>query len=528
MIADLHALSYLEYRQIVNRIRHTLRQPGRALLYLFVIGYFAVVTVARQHGHRAFHVSSIPEPYASILFFAYVTLLGVMMYGAASGIVGAFSSAADARFLSGSPLSERLVVLWLQLRRSAISIARMIFTLVLYALMFSGSGTFSGIGLAVIGGTLLATGTAVPMLKLRRFVGTRTAQSLGGAVAAAGILPMIILLTTLQPRPVTLQWADAIERLGAGYAFNALFDANPVALMALYAAGAFVIALSFVSGTGLYPDLYASSLRMQAFRERQTRMHAGLTIEHKYEQRNARVSNPLLDMLRGPWTIVWKEWIAFVRSPSMQRMFYFGLLACAAIGAVFGHVVSSSKNEMEEAVALASVAGNMMLIFVAMGSAIGLSTDISKPLWWMARDPLWVRLFAWTIATSWRLAACLAVGIGVWAFVLHSGILAAAGIPIAIAVVLHLRAVGLMLYSLFPSTIDQRGPLAIVRAFLTYLLAAPPAIAAFIVLLHDLRHPGMAIATGVACSLIETMLIVAFAGWRIAGQGVAFARAEAM
>src|SRR5579862_3918103 len=111
MIADIRALAYLEYRQAVNRALETLRQPARAVMYLFVFGYFAVVTVIRQRHSPAFALIHTPEPYASTLFFAFVTFLGILMYGAASGIVGAFSSASDARFLSGSPISESLVVL---------------------------------------------------------------------------------------------------------------------------------------------------------------------------------------------------------------------------------------------------------------------------------------------------------------------------------------------------------------------------------------------------------------------------------
>jgi putative ABC exporter len=244
MIADLGSLVYLEYRQIANRIRQTLRQPARAIMYLFAVAYFVVVAVMRHSGHKVLTFVAVPEPYASALFFVYVTLVGVMMYGAASGIVGAFSSPADARFLSGSLISQRLVIMWLQLRRSGTSMARMIFTLLLYALIFSGSGTFAGLGLATIGGTLIATASAIPMLKLRRVVGTRAAQSLAGAVAAIGILPMVILLASFPPNANALAWAHQVERLGAGDAVNALIDGRAIALAALFAFGAFAIALS--------------------------------------------------------------------------------------------------------------------------------------------------------------------------------------------------------------------------------------------------------------------------------------------
>jgi hypothetical protein len=527
MIDGLSALAYLEYRQIVNRIRYTARQPARVLVYLIALVYIVAVAVMRHNSRHTMPVAAIPEPYASALFFAYITLLGIMMYGAASGIVGAFSSPADARFLSGSLISQRIVIIWLQLRRSGASIGRMIFTLLLYTLIFSTSGTSAGIGLATIGGTLVATLSAIPVLKLRRITGTATAQSLAGAIAAIGILPMAILLATLPPNGMRHEQAAAVERLGAGLAFNALFDGNAAALAGLYGFGVLLIAVSYVLGTGLYPDLYATSMRVLAFRDRQRRGTTAFSLEHQYEHRGAHGSHRVFGVLRGPWTIVWKEWIAFMRSPSMQRMFVFGVLVCAAVGALFGYITIGSKDALEQSILLASTAGNMIVIFVAMGSAIGLSSDISKPLWWMGRDALWLRLLAWTIGASWRLAICLAVGIAAWAIALHIPAIALAGIPIAIAVVLYLRAIGLAIYSLFPSTFDQRGPLAMVRALLTYLMAAPPAFLAAVVLLVS-RSLSAGIIAGILCSLIETLLLVAFASARMAGQGVTFARAETM
>jgi hypothetical protein len=365
------------------------------------------------------------------------------------------------------------------------------------------------------------------MLKLRRAIGTGTAQSLAGAVAAIGILPMAILLASLPPNGVSREAAASVERLGLGFAFNALFNGNAPALIALYGFAAMLIAVSYVVGTGLFPDLYASSMRVLAFRERQRRGTATFSMEHRYERRGAHGSHPIFDVMRGPWTIVWKEWIAFMRSPSMQRMFVFGVIACAAVGTLFGYTTIGSKDALEQTAFLASTAGNMIVIFVAMGSAVGLSNDVSKPLWWMGRDALWLRLLAWTAGASWRLAACLAAGIAAWAIAMHAPIIALAGIPSALAAALYLRAIGLALYSLFPSTFDQRGPLAMVRAILTYLMAAPPAIIGTVVLLV-MRSVAYGVLTAILCSLVETLLLVAFASARIAGQGVAFARAETM
>lgn len=527
MQADLAALWYLEYRQTVNRVRETIRRPGRALIYVFAIGYFIFSGIMRSRGHIAgVAMHAVPEPYAGVLMFAYVTLLGVVCYGAASGIVGAFASTADARFLTGSLLSERTVVVWLQLRRCASGVLRMLFSLILYMIVFSRSGTFSGIGFAVVGGTIVATAAAIPMLKMRVVAGARPAQSLAAAIAAAGILPMVILLSTLISRDM-MHTASAIEGFGAGAAFNALLNGNTAALLALYAFAAGLIALSFALGEGLYPDLYAASLRLIAHREKQRRGGtAAFNMEHRYERRSF-ARRTFFDRLSGPWTIVWKEWIAFVRSSSMQRIFVLGLLACAAGGAILGNVAAHSHDPLGETIAFSSMAANAIVIFVAMGSAIGLGGDLSKPLWWMGPDPLWMRLFAWITGTSWRLAACLAIGLAAWSAAMHLPAVALAGIPIALAAVCYLRAVGLALYAIFPSSIDQRGPLAMVRALLTYVLAAPPIVVGVVTGVL-LRSVGAGIAVAIVTSIAETFGLIAFASARISGRGIAFAQAESM
>src|SRR5690348_15110760 len=104
---------------LLHRIQTAFRQPARAVMYVIVVGWFAMMAFFRTHAPTRVASIVIPAPFASAILFAFVALLGIIMYGAASGFVGAFSSAGDARFLCGSRLSEMAVVTWLQLRRSA-------------------------------------------------------------------------------------------------------------------------------------------------------------------------------------------------------------------------------------------------------------------------------------------------------------------------------------------------------------------------------------------------------------------------
>ncbi|HZT13230.1 MAG TPA: putative ABC exporter domain-containing protein [Candidatus Baltobacteraceae bacterium] len=525
MNGGLSALAYLEWRQIVNRCMSVVRRPGRALLYLFVFAYFTFIAVFRARNHGALPGASVAEPYASAIFFAYVTLLGVMAYGAASGVAGTFSSSAEALFLTRSHIPERLVVMWLQLRRCASAILRMTFTLVIYTVMFAASGLVLGVSLAVVAGSALAAAIAIPMLKLRAVAGMRSAQSFAGALAAAGLLPLLVLLSTLIG-PEMRHAAHGIEQLGAGRAVNAVFGGNPAAVWSFFGAAALLIGGSFAVGTGLGPELYAASIRASQFRERAKRGGGAVfAMEHAY--RRSGGSSQGREPLRGSWTIVWKEWLALRRSGSIQRLFVLGAGACVVCGTIFGRMAAASKDPLLETALFAYMATNLIVMFVAMGSAIGLAADLRKPLWWIGPDPLWMRLLAWMCGTSWRVALALCAGVAAWAIAMRAPGLILAGFPVAAAAVLQLRAVGLVLYALFPSSVDQRGPLALVRALLTYLLALPPALLAVAgaLLLHS-AAAGAALA--IAASIAETALLLAVASARISGSGVAFAQAEAL
>lgn len=529
-MSDFGPLAYLEWRQLINRFKLIVRQPARAILYVVVLGYLVFLAIVRIYS-RGFYGSyssarfaMLPEPYASALLFAFVALIGIVAYGAASGIAGTFSSPADARFLCGSRLSERSVVIWLQLRRSAWALFRMLFSVFILAIIYIRSGSFGGIGLTALGGTLLVTGAAIPVLKLRAVRGARAAQTLGAALVAIGLLPVAILISSLM-EPHWLPWTHAIERLGAGSAVHALVTGNALALAALYAAAIALLVTSFACGTNLYPELYSASLRLAEYRSRRRRPSAMFVSEHTY-RRQSDVSGKFFEGLRGAWTIAWKEWIAFMRSSSLRRMFIIGAIACVFIGVVFGRIALRERDPLGASLNLGASAGNALVILVAFASSVGLAADLRKPMWWIGPDSLWMRLFAWTLATSFRMAICLGLGLIAWAAVLHSAILVAVGIPAALAAVVYLRATGLALYAINPYGFDQRGPMAMLRVLLTYLFAIPPIVAAVVAWAIFDHSPGAGMAAGIAVAIAEALLLITFSAARIAGRGAAFAQGE--
>jgi hypothetical protein len=526
-VSDFLTLAYLDSHQLLHRVQSIFRSPGRAILYLVIAAWFVMMAVLRTHTRSPLLSVNVPEPFASAIMFAFVALLGIIMYGAASGFVGVFSSAADARFLCGSRLSETAVVTWLQLRRCASVVLRTAFAVLFYALILPAGRHVSitgVVGVTIIAATLFTAATAVPMLKLRAVAGARVAQTIAAAIVAAGLLPVAVLLGSLL-NPAFSGWAADVQQSGAGFAINALFHGNPAAIGSFYAAAAGMLALSFVTGRDLYPELYSSSLRVLAYRQRRRRLPGVLTAERSY-QIGSPAKFRLFESASGAWTIAWKEWIAFVRAPGAKRMFFIGLIGCAIAGAILGTAAKQSRDPLDTALVMAASIANMVIIFITIASSFGLAADLRKPLWWMGPDPIWLRLLAWVLATSWRLSVCIAAGTIVFAATLGIYGVAVAGIPIAIAISIYLRSIGLALYALLPSGLDQRGPLAMLRALLTYVFAVP-AIAAAVTAGVLTRSFVPAAVAGIACALCEALVLIVFAAARIQGRGATFAQAEA-
>lgn len=518
---DAAALWFLERRQTANRIKLIFRSPGRAAFYAFAVLYFAFLGFlrsARVHG-----APSLPEPFAGAAFFAFITLLGVVAYGAAGGLSGAFASPADARFLAGSLLDQRIVVFWLQLRRTATTMLRMLVTILLYAMLSVRSPGILGVALTVLGASAASTAVSVPMLQVRKKLGPAVAKGIAGAIAAIGIFNMLAVLSgVFTPNAV----ANGVQHLGTGIFANALFASNPIAQAILWAFAAALVALAWFSGNDLYPELYAASLKAMSLRERaRGGASAAFKIQHAYKYTAPAKRWSFFAGFRGAWAAAWKEWTGFMRSPSLQRLFFAGLAGMTLAGWILGTLTSHSARAAEESYAFAPAAYITYIMFVAMGSAVTLGADLGKPLWWMGPDALRTRLWAWIAATSWRSALVLYAGIAAWAIAARVPAALLYGLPLAAATVAQLRAVGLTIYSMFPSTIDQRGPMGAVRALLTYVFSLPPIAVATVCMIFG-HSAALAVAAAVGTEMLEVSTLVVFSASRIAGSGAAFARAE--
>ncbi len=511
MRRDLEALIYLESRQLRNRLRQTLRRPASAVLYLIVTIYIIAASAMRMHAGPP-HPVQIPEPYASAVAFGYLALIGLTAYSAALGFGAAFQNQADARFLTGSLINERTVVLWLQLRRSAARAARLLLTALFYIFFIARFGTLGGMTLTIAGATLLLNAPTIPFVKLHSIIGRR-AGAVSLCIAIAGALATLLALSGKFRASAASQ---TIVGIGAGRALDAMLLGNPIAVGAFYASIVVLFYATYFAGGNIYPEIYASSLFMRQFVRRSGVPTRTFTPSKR---------SPVLDSMTGAWTIIWKDAIVFGRSRGLRQLFWLGIVVAIVLGALLGSLSRWSNDAIAQTIAFGSVALNLALIFVSVGWGVSIVDDLRKPLWWLGDDTLFERLFAWAAVSSWKPAAIGSAGVAAWGIACAAPAALVAAIALVIALLLNLRGIALALYAALPSSSDQRGAVPILRVLLAYALMVPPALAgaAGAILLHS---GAAAVIGALAISLAETLLLILFAAARICGRGVTFAQAQ--
>lgn len=497
-------------------------------MYVLAIAYFVFIGGARfwAAGHHAHgHTSVVPEPYASGIFFGALLVLTLVLVSAAGGKVGAFTSLADARFLIGSRLRERNVIVWLQLRTSWRLIARLLFLIIFYTILYSAAGSFLGMALSMAGFVAFCASFSIPTMRLQRRFGTRAGfvlPTVTGTCAIAGLTALAAGFLF----PQQAHFSTAVEHLGLGRLILAMLAGSWLPIALLYALTVLMGATAYWGAEDLYPELYHGSSRMIDLVRRRRRNPFAF-------ERGAPAMPPTATSARivgrggmhGAWSILWKDWVVFKRSRGSRYFFFAGIALAIGAGAALGVAVRRMHDPMGASIGLAASIGNLLVVFVAMYSSASLAADIGKPLWWLNVDALRARLYVQIVATSWRLALCIALWLLTWAIVIPSAHFALAAIPVSAAVVVFLRAIGLALYSLFPSAIDQRGPIAMLRIFALYVLVLPP-LAAGIFAGYFSHAVAAGVGTGMFVAVIQALLLIEFAAARIARSGNAFARAE--
>jgi len=529
-LSAIATLGWLESRQLLNRLRESIRQPARLIVVALGIVYIGfllwVRTLPASVGvmrPSAIHLG-VPEPFASMVGFGCVALIALTFQLTAGGYIKGFDSAADARFSIGSALPERTVVLWVQLRSCATTVFRAVWAILVYAILFQRAGTTLGIVLSSVGLFVLSAALPIPMLKLDRATRFPVTQSFAIASWCLGGIPLAILVAAWF-LPGLSPLSDPIIRFGLGTIINAMIGAAAPPLLVLYGIIGSLFVLCYVLGTDIYPELYAGSTRAIRLRDRQQRAAFVQNVERESRVQRDFHAPDFLDVFRGAWALIWRDVTTFGRSTTLRLGFWAFLLAAVVVGAGIGVFAARSGDVYGVSVAIASSLINIYVILVALGSTIALGEDLRKPLFWLCADPLRARLYAWAISTSWRAAIAFSLGSLAWALAAHMYAVAWVGIPLAATVVLLLRAIGLAMYALLPGKADQRGPLAMLRMLLTYALVVPSIVSGAIFGLVT-HQPAAAFATALLIAAIETLILIEFAAWRIDGRGAAVAHEE--
>src|SRR5207245_5843504 len=102
-------------------------------------------------------------------------------------------------------------------------------------------------------------------------------------------------------------------------------------------------------------------------------------------------------------------------------------------------------------------------------------------------------------------------------------------VPVLVAMLTAMsavRMVGIAVYAVMPASLDMLGPGVAVRVFAVYLLSAPVIAGGLApgLVFHSLT---IGIATATVISLVESFGLLMFATYRMQGNGLGVARAEA-
>lgn len=313
----LSALFYLEFHQLRHTTFNLVKKPGRAVFGSLWLALIFGPQFFTSPGHRG-GLTHLAEPLATIIALGVLTSLFFTFLQGTRAPFLAFTSKADAHFLIGSPISPRVVGLWLQGRRVVLDMARGLFVIVLYIVIWSRSHRPTSFVLTSFAFFGLMSASAIPMVSLRRRIGEPAITLvLNTAITLALATVAIVAVTyTGHDTPLTERFTNFIVQLRFGTTLNALLSANPAYLMIVSAVVIAACALGYVCTRDLYPELYDVSLRAW---HTYAKLKGGLFARRR-EKAVARIGTARRKteippaFVHGSLTIFWKEWLYFKRS----------------------------------------------------------------------------------------------------------------------------------------------------------------------------------------------------------------------
>jgi hypothetical protein len=556
--AALRTLLYLDAHILLNRIRTAARSPLRLVFWLLFLLVILSSLQARTMMNEAIRSRPVPPPGAvpfampfdptSWLHVAATFLPGIILivYGiftiaSSRQPLPAFRSAADARFLIGSALPPRLVVVWL-IVRVILSLSWRI-PLMLYFFIFilpTSLGVSVSTGLRVFLALLLLTTTVALNLPIfisrQRRIGPNPVL-FGWLLVLAGLSSLAVvfmalsggapsLVSTLQPVATSLPPGSWLVGAVGG---------NGLGLIALAALATGSLFLTWLVAGDVYPELWSSSARVIVLRRAVRRRGPFMTrSDHRQLLSEAGIADPARSKRQtsassgrgqwvpsGAWTILWKEWLATRRVAGGMRLPAIALLVAVVVGAAIG-TVSGSRPEL---------AGFLLgplayaVVMLSLFTAYRLGSDLRKPIWWLSASTLRARLGVLLVARTLRLAIPITAGLLTASLVGGNAAFVLAGAPIAVASTWAINSMALGTYAILPGTSDMRGPGGCLRVIALFIMLIPIGIAAIVGGIATESGTGSLVAA-VVTALAEGWLLVLFAASQLDGNGLAFAQAE--
>ena len=509
---------YADWRAFVNAMRAIRSSPSRATLWLVfmaAIGFFVWArTIGGSHAALAplsdlFRADEIVSGLAAVLLATFAT-------GKTS--FGIFRSRAEARFIISSNIRPAAAVAYL-IARDALLYAGRFALSASYVLFISiprsvGALAFVLDLLMVLTFMIALTIAMVP----RRLVdGIRAiaCAGFGYALAVLAALPAARdLLDQFAPASAAAQFMRA--HVPAWHPGALLLAPNVGWLLVTLALAAISIGVLVAMTRDAYPELYELSTAQIDLREKLGGKRGIVArLEAARSFRAAKVTNAVSTTGAPPGILVfvWRSFIEYRRQTTLRRII-LDIVFWTAAGFGLARLAQSQGGVLIGA--LVGTLVNLLVIFSTTASG-ALALEMRRSIFWLSSAWLAERFIGIALARvwlqvtrAWLCALGVALGGGPSAIVASVAI----GFP---ALFVLMTGTGFAAFALFPASIDQRGPLAILRILVTYVLLAPPLVF-FGVLALALHLPTIGLAGFALLAVLESIGLIGFAAWRLDGR----------
>lgn len=510
---------YADWRALVNTIRGIRSSPGRAVMWLLFIGMVVFSIFIRAVGSTRIHVpNTFSDRVRADEVLGSVAALLLLTLAVGKSSFGVFRSRIEARLVIGSPVSPARAIAYL-VARDAIVLSGRFAVSIGYVLFLTIPRSVGALPFALDLALLLVFGIAVTIaLVPRRLLHGLPAAACAVVVAGLGLLAALPALRGLaiQLLPRTQVAAFFVTRVPEWHPGIILLRPNLGWLAATIGLAALAVGVLVAMTRDAYPELYALSTGAIDLRDNLSGKRGFAARIEALRASRATSLGPVTSTTNAPAGIlifVWRSFVEFLRRTQPRVR-----VLDAAFWAVCGYAFARFTRA-EETFVVASVAGAGLssLVVFSTATSTAVALELRRPIFWLSSAWLTERFGGLALGQLWPQVArslIAAFGCAIGGAAANYTETIAIGLPALLTLVLG---TGYALFALFPSTVDQRGPLAIVRIFVTYFLLVPPL--AFLIVVDFMLGLQLVGLVGFAIlAVLEGGGLVAFAAWRLDGR----------